>query len=535
MIIMKKTWKQMIKTGMALVLGSTIMITSGAETAFAAVQELYGKDSEMLLPWADRPEKGTDLLKVVDNRQQEESMLSVSLGNHMREIADILEDGEPKTVWESKKSNHEEPILEGMELSGIESNGMESDVMDSSNMESDVVDSSNMESDVMDSSNMDSSCTEPVCEEIDSAYGKTQVSVEETDQNSAGTDGDELMRDGELSQPTLTDQPDETVPRKADFTLSMKADAEVLKAGEITVYEVELVNTGDILLTDLKLSSSFSCPYVTQEWQPAVNLTAEQSEARLSLLEPGQTVFLYLAAQLTPEQTNPLVHNVTVTACNYEDPLELLTRESVVESKIDPLKVDFAVEKTADRQVAVPGDTITYQICIRNTGERTLHSIVGTERFLNSGLQVRFLEKEGVVLNETKDKAMISSLLPGESITLQAQVTLSKEAVSQELINQITVVTAETGERTITSQTAVQITVPEMTASPTPVEYLYHNNEVSDNYEEKSVPRTPKTGDFSGTELFLALLGVSAAYLLMSLALFLGKVSSRGHHRERNH
>lgn len=474
MIMMKKTWKQMKIAGMALFLGTALMLTTGVGTEFAAAQELYGKDPELPVSWANRPEKESDLLGEVVDRQKEESMLPVKLGNYLEETTDILEDGEPETVWESAESAGNEQMQEGELYSEMES-------------------------------------------ELQDLQAEQKNQIDQT------------------VQTDQTDQTEEAAPRKADFTLSMKADAEVLKAGEITVYEVELVNTGDILLTDLKLSSSFSCPYVTQEWQPAVNLTAEQSEARLSLLEPDQTVFLYLAAQLTPEQTNPLVHNVTVTACNYEDPLELLTRESVVESKIDPLKVDFAVEKTADRQVAVPGDTITYQICIRNTGERTLHSIVGTERFLNSGLQARFLEKDGVVLNETKDKAMISSLLPGESITLQAQVTLSKEAVSQELINQITVVTAETGERTITSQTTVQVTVPEMTVSPTPVEYLYHTNEVSDNYEEKFVPRTPKTGDFSGIELFLALLGVSAAYLLMSLALFIGNASSRGHHKERNH
>lgn len=455
--MMKKIWKQMKKAGMVLFLGTALMITSGAGTKLAAAQELYGKDLELPVSWADRPEEESDLLGEVVDRQKEESMLPVKPVNNLEETVDILEDGEPEVVWEGMESDYEEPVRK----------------------------------------------------ETDLNHAKLQASGEDTNQSFV-----------------------ETAPRKADFTISMKADAEVLKAGETTVYEIELANTGDILLTDLKFSSSFSCPYVTQEWQPAVNLTADQSEARLSLLEPGQTVLLYLAAQLTQEQTNPLAHNVTVTACNYENPLELLTKECVVESKIDPLKVDFAVEKSADRQVAVPGDTITYQICIRNTGERTLHSIVGTERFLNSGLQARFLEKDGVVLNETKDKAMISSLPPGESITLQAQVTLSKEEVSQELINQITVVTAETGEKTVTSQAAVQITLPEITASSTPMEYVYHTEDVSYISEEKSVSRIPKTGDFSGAELFLALLGVSAAYLVMSLALYIGNgnVSSRRHH-----
>ncbi len=79
-----------------------------------------------------------------------------------------------------------------------------------------------------------------------------------------------------------------------------------------------------------------------------------------------------------------------------------------------PLKADFSVKKTADRETAMPGETVTYQICIINTGEKTLHSVVGTERFQAEGIEARFVEQEGITLNSTKTKALIEKIAPGK-------------------------------------------------------------------------------------------------------------------------
>ncbi len=74
------------------------------------------------------------------------------------------------------------------------------------------------------------------------------------------------------------------------------------------------------------------------------------------------------------------------------------------------IKAAFEVEKTADRTQAYPGDTITYQICIRNTGERTLHSVLSTERFQNAGILAKFVQKEGVTLSNNGTQALIPQI-----------------------------------------------------------------------------------------------------------------------------
>ena len=164
--------------------------------------------------------------------------------------------------------------------------------------------------------------------------------------------------------------------------------------------------------------------------------------------------------------------------------------------------------KTADRSVAVPGDKILFQICIRNTGERTLHSVVTTERFQLGNVPVQFLEKEGVVLNKSKTKARIEKIEPGKAAGLQAMVTLPENLKEQELLNEVTVTTLETGEQVMTSQAKIQIRADEEVetedADRTSVDM--DNSAVSHTGESYPASTHPKTGDPYQPFLWLAMI-----------------------------
>ena len=134
----------------------------------------------------------------------------------------------------------------------------------------------------------------------------------------------------------------------------------------------------------------------------------------ISGLKAGEIRNLQMTVQLTEEQAGELIHTVTVKA-KYPGKEESIGCQKSVETEVIALKAAFEVEKTADRTQAYPGDTITYQICIRNTGERTLHSVLSTERFQNAGIQANFVRKEGVTLNSTGTQALIPQIAPGEA------------------------------------------------------------------------------------------------------------------------
>lgn len=283
----------------------------------------------------------------------------------------------------------------------------------------------------------------------------------------------------------------------------------VLKAGEVAVYEVALKNTGEEKISDIILDAAFSCPKVTWQWQEAPGLDFQEDRSVLSVLEPGQEVLLFLTAQLLAEQKEPLTCTVTAS---LEEGVSL---KAVCISEMEPLKADFSVEKIADRSTAVAGEEISYEIRIQNTGELTLHSIITTERFLKEGIRAEFVEKEGVELNKSKDKAFIPVLKPGECIVLKALVKLPEKDVEGELLNEVIVLSKETGEREVTAQASVQaLKLPE---TPTTVPVQIQSRAPKVQSEGKEIPKTEDGTNMGKMAALLTASGILCILLVLAL------------------
>ena len=158
-------------------------------------------------------------------------------------------------------------------------------------------------------------------------------------------------------------------------------------------------------------------------WESESDFYVDGKEAVLAALNPGESRRLRMTLLPDENKEGDLFHTVTVKT-KHPGREELIGCQASCQIKVEGLKASFEVEKTADRTEAFPGDTITYQICIRNTGEKTLHSVLSTERFLNANIQAQFMPKEGVTLNSTRTQALIPSIAPGEALGLYAVVTI---------------------------------------------------------------------------------------------------------------
>ena len=294
---------------------------------------------------------------------------------------------------------------------------------------------------------------------------------------------------------------------KLDFSMELSQEKENPKAGEIVYYHVLLCNTGEREIENLVLQ--VRAKDYSVHWQQSQEhfIIDENSQAVLGKLAAGQTQELIFWLQSGESEEGVMEIKVQAYIQNEAEPVK---KERVISTMIQPLKADFTVEKTADCILAGPGDTITYQICIRNTGERTLHSVLSTEKFLDSRIKARFLEMEGVQLNKSGTKALIPKILPGESVGLKAVVVLPEDIESSELINQVTVSSDETKEKQIRSEAAVTV----QGITHTPVE----------GQEDNQPPYTtayiaehdsPKTGDPMFKEeyehLMLLAFGISIA------------------------
>ena len=294
---------------------------------------------------------------------------------------------------------------------------------------------------------------------------------------------------------------------KLDFSMELSQEKENPKAGEIVYYHVLLCNTGEREIENLVLQ--VQAKDYSVHWQQSQEhfIIDENSQAVLGKLAAGQTQELIFWLQSGESEEGVMEIKVQAYIQNEAEPVK---KERVISTMIQPLKADFTVEKTADCILAGPGDTITYQICIRNTGERTLHSVLSTEKFLDSRIKARFLEMEGVQLNKSGTKALIPKILPGESVGLKAVVVLPEDIESSELINQVTVSSDETKEKQIRSEAAVTV----QGITHTPVEGQEDNQPP---YETAYIAEhdSPKTGDPMFKEeyehLMLLAFGISIA------------------------
>ena len=344
-----------------------------------------------------------------------------------------------------------------------------------------------------------------------SSYPVTQEEPLQKDCTSAGTfllteeNGEELVI-AEGIAPML-----DVEAAEADMELSVTAQNEKMKAGQTIRYQVEIANTGKLDLADIRLTSSLSCPKIRQMWEDAEGLLTEGSVAEFAELKAGESRRFYVQAPLLDEQEKDLEHQVEAEARVKGRAAEVIRKNATTINSLEALKADLSVKKTADKETAAPGETVTYQICIVNTGEKTLHSVVGTERFQAAGIHAQFLEQEGVTLNSSRTKAMIQQIPPGEAVSLQAVVKIPEKTADQKLFNQVTVTSQETGERSMEASASV---IVKEKVTVTPEERLFVQSDDQDpasgqTQMARAASTHPKTEDDTRTDLW-TLLAVTA-------------------------
>lgn len=276
---------------------------------------------------------------------------------------------------------------------------------------------------------------------------------------------DNLFSENENADSFSDSSGDTDTNLQADLSLSVQAEDDTIKAGSDLVYTITAENTGECDLKDLRISYNFSEKGLSGEWSEGAE-DAVGNTAYIEKLEASATKIVYLTVHLPEERTTAVSLALTaaagkVSGDNDTGEAEEIVKNAELVTQIQALQSAFEVTKTADRSMAVPGDEIRFLICIRNTGERTLHSIVTTERFQLGNVPVRFLEKDGVRLNKSKIKAKIEQIAPGEAFGLETVVTLPEGLEDQNLVNEVSVTTLETGEQTKIAQSEIQVKAAE--------------------------------------------------------------------------
>ena len=309
---------------------------------------------------------------------------------------------------------------------------------------------------------------------------------------------DNLFSENENADSFSDSSGDTDTNLQADLSLSVQAEDDTIKAGSDLVYTITAENTGECDLKDLRISYNFSEKGLSGEWSEGAE-DAVGNTAYIEKLEVSATKIVYLTVHLPEERTTAVSLALTaaagkVSGDNDTGEAEEIVKNAELVTQIQALQAAFEVTKTADRSMAVPGDEIRFLICIRNTGERTLHSIVTTERFQLGNVPVRFLEKDGVRLNKSKTKAKIERIAPGEAFGLEAVVTLPEGLEDQNLVNEVSVTTLETGEQTKIAQSKIQVKAAEEEKQEEATSDI-DGETGSEQAESMPASTHPKTGD----------------------------------------
>ena len=309
---------------------------------------------------------------------------------------------------------------------------------------------------------------------------------------------DNLFSENENADSFSDSSGDTDTNLQADLSLSVQAEDDTIKAGSDLVYTITAENTGECDLKDLRISYNFSEKGLSGEWSEGAE-DAVGNTAYIEKLEASATKIVYLTVHLPEERTTAVSLALTaaagkVSGDNDTGEAEEIVKNAELVTQIQALQAAFEVTKTADRSMAVPGDEIRFLLCIRNTGERTLHSIVTTERFQLGNVPVRFLEKDGVRLNKSKTKAKIEQIAPGEAFGLEAVVTLPEGLEDQNLVNEVSVTTLETGEQTKIAQSEIQVKAAEEEKQKE-INADIDGEMGSEQDESRPASTHPKTGD----------------------------------------
>jgi len=203
--------------------------------------------------------------------------------------------------------------------------------------------------------------------------------------NATGSIPNTATATGTGNSQNVTDTDTETINIEAnpDVTIEKTVNPTSTNAGGLVEYTIVVRNIGNITLTDLivrdllhSLLTPVGLPSVTATSSPIIAnfLSTNELLVQLGALASGESATIRFTARVSEAAAPGIIPNIATVSSGMHGLQESDDQDVIV---LDTPRA--TVLKEANTNTAAPGDTVTFTVTIRNTGNVTLNDLVLTD------------------------------------------------------------------------------------------------------------------------------------------------------------
>ena len=276
--------------------------------------------------------------------------------------------------------------------------------------------------------------------EKDIIAGKVENHATATGKEPGGKD---ITGEGEKTVTTEESNPQITVTKE---TTSTPKNGKTYALGEKITYKITAKNTGNLTLTDVTVSDELTgntgdkAFKIDGNFKPGEEATFEASYT-VKESDLGKTVVNEAtAAGKTTDPKNP---EPGVTPGTTEDPVDQKNPAMIITKKVTDKKEEYQI-----------GDTVEYEITVKNTGNTTQNNVLVEDQMNAAGSAV-ITKVEGAKGTIDGANVTLDTLAPGKEATITAEYTVVKEDRGNTITN--AAVAKGEGETPVTPEVPVDV------------------------------------------------------------------------------
>lgn len=276
--------------------------------------------------------------------------------------------------------------------------------------------------------------------EKDIIAGKVENHATATGKEPGGKD---ITGEGEKTVTTEESNPQITVTKE---TTSTPKNGKTYALGEKITYKITAKNTGNLTLTDVTVSDELTgntgdkAFKIDGNFKPGEEATFEASYT-VKESDLGKTVVNEATA--AGKITDPKNPEPGVTPGTTEDPVDQKNPAMTITKKVTDKKEEYQI-----------GDTVEYEITVKNTGNTTQNNVLVEDRMNAAGSAV-ITKVEGAKGTIDGANVTLDTLAPGKEATITAEYTVVKEDRGNTITN--AAVAKGEGETPVTPEVPVDV------------------------------------------------------------------------------